>query len=265
MIYKNSDHTFVICAFKESEYLEECIKSVLSQSVKSNIFISTSTPNDYIYNIADKYGLKVFVNDGEKGIGGDWNFGYDTAKTSLVTLAHQDDIYEPDYLKEVLEFLNRSKEPIMYFCGYGELREGKKIYGNKLLKVKRLMLSPLKIKAFWKSIFIRRRVISFGNAICCPAVTMVKEMFGTKPFTNDYLSNIDWQQWEIQSKKRGSFVYNSKPLMCHRIHSNSTTSKIIGDNKRIDEDYNMFLKFWCKPIAKLLSNLYSQSQKSNNC
>ena len=35
--FKN--HTFVICAYKESDYLEECIKSVINQSVKSNIVI----------------------------------------------------------------------------------------------------------------------------------------------------------------------------------------------------------------------------------
>ena len=42
------NHTFAISAYKESEYLEECIKSVLDQELKSKIIITTSTPNDYI-------------------------------------------------------------------------------------------------------------------------------------------------------------------------------------------------------------------------
>ena len=53
--FKN--HTFVICAYKESQYLEECIKSVLNQNVKSNVIISTSTPNEYINNLAKKYDI----------------------------------------------------------------------------------------------------------------------------------------------------------------------------------------------------------------
>ncbi len=44
-------HTFVVLAYKESEYLEECIKSVLNQSLKTNVVIATSTPNDYIKNL----------------------------------------------------------------------------------------------------------------------------------------------------------------------------------------------------------------------
>ncbi len=264
MNYLASDHTYVLCAYKTSEYLEECVKSLLAQTVKSNILIATSTPNEHITAVAQKYDIPVYINEGEKGIGGDWNFAYGKAKTPLITIAHQDDIYEPTYTEEMLEFINRSKQPILYFSGYGELRNGEKVYNNSILKIKKLMLSPLRLKCFWTSRFVRRRVLSFGNCICCPAVTYVKEKVGDTPFTNDYLSNIDWQQWEIQSRKKGSFVYNKRPLMCHRIHGDSTTTEIIGDSKRSKEDFDMFCKFWPRGIAKFISKFYSNSEKSNN-
>ena len=44
----SAKHTFVICAYKESAYLEECILSLKQQTVKSNIIMITSTPNNYI-------------------------------------------------------------------------------------------------------------------------------------------------------------------------------------------------------------------------
>ena len=93
--FKN--HTFVICAYKESKYLEECIQSLLEQTVKSNIIMETSTPNDYIKNIANKYNLPLVINEGEKGIAQDWNYGVSQTKTDYVTVAHQDDIYEKNY------------------------------------------------------------------------------------------------------------------------------------------------------------------------
>lgn len=37
-------HTFVVLAYKESSYLEECIKSVLNQKYPSKVVIATSTP-----------------------------------------------------------------------------------------------------------------------------------------------------------------------------------------------------------------------------
>ena len=51
-------HTFVICAYKESEFLEECVESLKKQTIKSNIIMVTSTPNEHIKKIANKYGIK---------------------------------------------------------------------------------------------------------------------------------------------------------------------------------------------------------------
>ena len=108
MKFNAQDHTYVLCAYKESAFLEDCVKSLLSQTMKSNILIATSTPNDHINAVAEKYQIPVYINDGEKGIGGDWNFAYSKAQTPLITIAHQDDIYEPTYTEEMLSFINKS-------------------------------------------------------------------------------------------------------------------------------------------------------------
>ena len=54
-------HTFVICAYKESAFLEECILSLKKQTVRSNILIATSTPNKYIDDIEaiEEFGVIV--------------------------------------------------------------------------------------------------------------------------------------------------------------------------------------------------------------
>ena len=59
--YQANDHTFAICAYKESPYLEECIKSLLAQKEKSNVIMVTSTPCDYISNMAHKYGVQLYI------------------------------------------------------------------------------------------------------------------------------------------------------------------------------------------------------------
>lgn len=260
--YTPADHTFVVCAYKESEYLEDCIKSVLSQTVKSRIVVSTSTPSDFISDIAEKYGLEVRVNTGEKGIAGDWNFALRSAETPLVTLAHQDDIYEPEYLEKCLADLSRAEDPIIYFCGYGELRGGEKVYSNRLLNIKKMLLVPIRTSN--KSIFLRRRSLSLGCPICCPSVTYSKSVIEKYPFESGFKSDLDWQQWERLSKLKGSFVFEPAPLMCHRIHEGSATSEIIGENLRTKEDLIMFRKFWPGFIAKKLAKLYASSEKSND-
>ena len=91
-------------AYKQSEYLEECIKSVLNQKYQSKVIIATSTPNEFISKITKKYSLEVFVNPHSgKGIGYDFDFAVSCGKTELVTVAHQDDIYDFDYSYNIVE------------------------------------------------------------------------------------------------------------------------------------------------------------------
>ncbi|MFQ8901882.1 MAG: glycosyltransferase [Lachnospira eligens] len=98
-----------MCAYKESPYLEECIQSLMNQTVKSDILIATATPSKYIDDIAAKYNLKVYVNHGEHGITQDWNFAYSKAETDYVTIAHQDDKYNPSYVENLMAYTKMRK------------------------------------------------------------------------------------------------------------------------------------------------------------
>ncbi|RGD63454.1 glycosyltransferase family 2 protein [Lachnospiraceae bacterium OF09-6] len=52
-------HTFAVCAYGESPYLEKSIRSVVHQSVRSRVIVCTSTPCAYIENLAKKYQLPI--------------------------------------------------------------------------------------------------------------------------------------------------------------------------------------------------------------
>lgn len=52
------NHTFAILAYKESQYLEECIKSVMKQKDNSKVVIMTQTPNEFISKLAKNIILK---------------------------------------------------------------------------------------------------------------------------------------------------------------------------------------------------------------
>ena len=256
-------HTFVICAYKESPYLGECISSLLKQTVKSRILIATSTPNEYITRTAAEYEIPVIVNKGQGGIVQDWNFAYKQADTPYVTIAHQDDVYFPEYTEQMLGQMKKERRPLIWFSDYAEIRNGKIVRKNKLLQTKRLMLIPLRFSTFWKSRFIRRRVLSFGCPICCPSVTFARENLPKTVFQVGFRSAEDWQAWERLSKLKGSFIYNKGIFVGHRIHQDSETSHILQDNQRQKEDYTKFCKFWPKRIARILTKAYSESEKSN--
>lgn len=260
---KKGIHTFVICAFKSSEYLEECIISLKKQTLKSEIIVVTSTPNSLISNLADKYSIPLYINDGQGGIAQDWNFGISKCNTRFITIAHQDDIYSENYLNEIFKRLIHRKAPLIAFSDYGEIRDGKTTESTPLLNIKRLMLLPLRIKSWQQSKFIKQRILSLGNPICCPSVTLCMDNLSKPVFAEQYGSNLDWQAWGMLAKQSGDFVYVNKVLMYHRIHEKSTTNKLINSNDRGKEDRNMLEQFWPKPIAVLISKLYRVSERLN--
>lgn len=262
-MFSSSDHTFAVCAYKESPYLKDCLQSLADQTVEANIIMVTSTPNDSITRLSEQFSIPLFVSNTKPGIASDWNNAVEHAQTELVTIAHQDDLYAPCYLESLLETVNTSSDPLLYFTDYGELRNDLKVHDNKLLCVKRIMLSPLKIKATRRSVFVRRRILSFGSPICCPSVTLVKSKLTPRFFKTDFSSDLDWQAWTTLASMEGDFLYNPTIQMYHRIHEESETSRLIQDSSRGSEDLQMLQCFWPKPIASLIYKLYAKGQDSN--
>ena len=257
-------HTFVVLAYKESNKLEECIKSVLNQSLKTNVVIATSTPNDYIKKIAKKYQLKVIVNKESKGIGYDFDFATNCVHSSLVTIAHQDDIYDYDYAKEVVRMYQKYPKALILFTDYYEIKNGKKEESNLNLRIKRVLLLPLRLRFLSHLKWMKRSALRFGNAISCPAVTFVTSNVSKDKFKSDMKCDVDWYAWEKLSHQKGNFIFIPKKLMGHRIHEESTTTEIIHENIRTKEDFEMLKKFWPESIAKKINHFYQKSEKNNN-
>ncbi len=262
-MYTNKDHTFVICAYKENPHIEDTILSLKNQTVKTNIIMSTSTPNDFLNGISEKYEIPLYVNPERKGAGADWNFGYEQAKTKLVTVAHQDDFYEPEYAEEIIRYANLREDTILIYTDYYEFRVNEKVTSNKIMKIKRMMNAPLTKKMFYGSRWMRRRMLSFGDAICCPAVTYVKENTGSNPFDTGYINSCDYKTLVDLSSKKGAFICIPKQLVAHRIYPESATTLNLSENIRQKEDFEIFCEFWPKPIARLINKVYATSEKSN--
>ena len=258
----NNLHTFVVLAYKESKYLEDCVKSVLDQEYKSKVVIATTTDNKFIRNIADKYQLEVVVGK-HTNIGGDFDFAVNCGESPLVTVAHQDDIYDRSYSKRMVDHYIKYNDAVIIYSDYYEIRGEDKVYSNINLVIKRILLFPLRIKSLSKYKFVKRFALRFGNGISCPAVTFVKDNVPNPVFQHGFRSNEDWEAWEMISKLDGEFLYSKNVGMYHRIHEGSETSIIIGDNARTTEDLVMFRKFWPEPIAKLIAGVYASSEKSN--
>lgn len=179
-------HTFAVCAYKESEYLEECVKSLVNQAVKSKIIIATSTPCPYIENIANKYDIPLFVRDGASDIRDDWNFAYNSADTDWVTIAHQDDKYNEFYVKNMidrvkkLEAKAKGKDVTMFYTDYMPIKNGEIGKRDINSKIRRFLRIPMKSDGMAKS--------AFGERLLSALATLYAA----------HLSHITRKYWENQ-------------------------------------------------------------------
>lgn len=257
-------HTFAICAYKESEYLEECILSLKNQTLKTNILIATSTPNDYIQNLAEKYKIPVYVRDGKSDIRDDWNFAYNSAQTEWVTIAHQDDRYNERYAEELQQKVENIRDAIAFVSDYIPLKNG--VIGPRDLnsKIRRFLRQPLKNNEMARSAFWKKAILSLGNSICCPAVTYNKNKLGASFFTSDLKFNIDWDTFLKFAYMDGTFAYVDRPLVYYRVHDGATSKEFIVNNKRIADDMTMFEKFWPKWMVKVIMIFYKKAYDTYN-
>lgn len=261
------DHTFVIPVYRESPYLEACIKSLIGQTVKSNIIITTSTPTVYSQNLAQQYKITYHINNsGDTGIANDWNFALSKANTSLVTITHQDDIYESNYAEVVTNAIKRryNKQVLMAFTDYNDLVDNdlREFSVNGL--VKRGLLFPFMFSKMVRRKLFKKMILMFGNSICCPSVTLnMAELGNDFKFQPKYTCALDWYAWYQLALRKGAFKYINQRLIRHRIHPGSETTNQLIKGRRQKEELELFELMWGKRLAKFIARVYALGHKEN--
>ncbi|MDO5415870.1 MAG: glycosyltransferase family A protein [Lachnospiraceae bacterium] len=255
-------HTFAVCAYKDSPYLEACIRSVTGQSCRTSVILCTSTPSPYIHGLAAKYGIPVYVREGESDIQADWNFAFEMADARFVTIAHQDDMYGRDYVKTLEAYAKRFDDITMFTTDYTTVRDHELVPGERLVLVKRLLRLPLMLPELNHLTFVKKSALRFGNSICCPACTYQKERLGQPLFASDCKFALDWDTLITLAEKPGRFICAERPLVFHRLHKDAATNTCMKDSRRYREEVRMFGRLWPEPVVRLLMKFYQKAYES---
>ena len=270
-------HAFVICAYKKSPYLESCIQSLMRQTVKSDVIMVTATPSQYLTKLCRAYKIPLFIREGEPEIGEDWRFGWQQAGKdhSLVTIAHQDDIYHKNYAKELLRQYEAHPDMTVFCTDYVILKTKEErmadgtlypvhtevVSGDKGRFIKKILRFPLRFSFLAHKGWVKRSVLLFGNPICCPSCTYNYDRIGDMMFRSEFSFALDWDNLYELAKRPGRFLCAERPLMAYRVHHGATTKQCIGDNRREMDEIAMFEKLWPRWMAKFLLHFYKKAYK----
>lgn len=254
-------HTFAICAYKDSPYLEACIWSIIRQSCPSKVILCTSTPSAYIEGLAKKYGIPLFVRDGRSNIRDDWNFAYRMADARYVTIAHQDDYYRRHYVQTLMNCIRKYPDLTLFASDALTVKDGQPQRFEQLRIVKKLLRLGLRIPRLNHLSWVKMSALRFGNAICCPSCTYRKEP-AEEFFSSDFQFVLDWDKLISLAEKPGRFICAETPLLLHRLHSDAATNACMKDSRRFREEMQIFEQLWPKPVAGVLMRYYRKAYDS---
>jgi hypothetical protein len=259
------DHSFAIPIYRTAPHVLALVDSLRSQtSGASEIVLATSTPSAELEALAKQCALPLHVNPKRIDIAADWNFALGLARSSYVTLAHQDDIYAPDYVCRLSGGLRRHPGALFSFCDYSEHTPLGARPTNINLRIKR----ALRQRAYGSSECLTKtrdkmRLLSLGNPICCPSVMFNRNALGEFGFPSGLQSNLDWMAWLELAQRPGGFVYVRERLVSKGVHDRSETTAAIANRVREREDRMLFEAFWPRPIAAALAGLYKLGYRAN--
>lgn len=253
------EHSFAVCAYGDSPYLEACLRSLKAQSAPSELLLCTSTPSPYIRDLAERYGFALFVREGRPGIGADWNFAMRSARGRYVTLAHQDDIYGRHYAERLLRSAGRWPDMALFTTRSATLKNGRVMRDGPAERIKRLLRAPLRIRVLSGMTAWKRSVLRFGNPVVCPSCAYRRESCLELPFSEKRKFILDWEFLYEFAKKGGRWICDERPLILYRIHEGAATARCIGERVREREEREMLRRMWPEQIAELILHFYRRA------
>lgn len=259
------EHTFAIPVYRAAPNLGALIASLRAQAgTRSDILLATSTPSQELEEFAGRQGVKLHVNPNRVDISSDWNFALEAAQTTLVTLAHQDDLFARDYKAHLSGALQRHPAALIAFSDYTEHTSQGARPVNINLRIKR----ALSQRAFGAEECLseprdKMRLLSLGNPICCPSVMFNRATLGDFHFPQGFQTNLDWMAWVELARRTGGFVYVPERLVSKGVHPGSETTATIANRTRQHEDRVLFQALWPRPVAAALTTIYKLGYRAN--
>jgi glycosyltransferase involved in cell wall biosynthesis len=259
------DHTFAVPVYKAAPNLAALIASLRAQSwSRSEILLVSSTPSAELDAFAKIQRLPLHINPQRVDIATDWSFALAAARTTFVTLAHQDDLFAPEYVARLATAMQRHSKVLVAFCDYSEHSSRGARPTNFNLRIKRALCQ----RAFGRRECItntrdKQRLLSLGNPICCPSVMFDRSALPDFRFPGGFRTNLDWMAWLELARRPGGFVYVREKLVSKGIHAESETTATIANRERQREDRAIFDALWPRPVAAALAAVYRLGYRAN--
>ena len=254
---KGAKITIAIPTYRRVSLLKEAIDSCLAQrtEVPFNILIVDNDPlqnseTEQLMVSFNNQNISYYKNSENIGATGNWNKLFELADTEFVTMLHDDDLLEEDYIEKITLIIEKYKSNIDAI--YTETRIFSKI--SSLFRKKTNTLRIIKIQPFDLQFY---NVCSIIGA--CFKREKIIELNG---FDDYYYPPIDYQMHLNLSKYSNIIKIVDYPLTLYRILENDSMkmSTIFSINVKDREIQNSIIQNYSS-LYKKLFRIYQKNRE----
>ncbi len=205
--------TVIVPAYNQEKYIGRCIRSLLSQKIKKNLFeiiIIDDKSNDNTLKVIDVYkkNLIVIKNKTNLGLPKSLNLGIKKAKSNFIVRVDSDDYVNEEFLSIIIKFSKLNPEIDAFACDYYKVDDNEKII---------------------------EKVNCLKKPIGCGIIFKTHHLIDIGLYDEDFLINEE-RDLRIRFEKKYTIQRIALPLYRYRQHENSLTK-----NKLLKKNYDIKL------------------------
>jgi len=207
----------VIPCYNQGRYIDECIKSVLSQTYPSvEIIIVNDGSNDSftkarLNEIKEKYKKVQIIDIINSGVSVARNVGIEKAHGKYILPLDGDDKISEDYIFRCMEVFNKRNVDIVYCIG--------QYFGDK--------------KGLWPLIEYSSKEIIKANMVFCSAMFKKEDWQDCNGYNENMVDGLeDWDFWLSMTERNKTFYRVNEVHFYYRIKSKSRNTNMLDYEKR---------------------------------
>lgn len=235
------DVTFAIPCHNGARHLRPLLESLLAQrEVAVRLVLVDDASTDGSSGLAKHVAgdrIEIVSHDPVRGIPGNWNRAAELVDTEFFCLAHQDDVYAPDYAATLTAALAAQPAAAAAYCRV-EAIDG--------VGLRSTSLSERYKERFWRQLGPSEspeetfKRLFAGNYVSCPSLLYRTDAFlGVGMFDVDYRFVADWE-WLLRASAKGfTLVPVARQLVSYRRHAAQATKQAVTSLRRYREEHEL--------------------------
>jgi len=226
---KNTKVSLITVVFNNVFFIEDSIKSILTQSYRNiEIIIIDGGSSDGTVDIIKKYRnhLSVFISEEDSGVYSALNKGINFAKGDIIGILHSDDIFEDPF---VIEDMVNNFDIAKYDGIYGDVIHTKR--NNEFA-----------IHRYWKSGIYMKNSLKFGWMIPHPALFLKVSVYkDVGKYNEKYQISADYDFIVRLLQSKFNLIYYPR-IICKMRTGGKSSKDIRAILKKFSEDLDVIRK-----------------------